>query len=494
MESIRGKLSLIIILFIVITSLVTILLNTLVLSVFNRSQSEKDLIDHLDVIKKQMETKNPEEFLQDFEQNNIYKYMIIDETTEYTSYNEGLTTYMVDLINEAAPTGDEASKDSDLLISYENLDNQAALLTIDDTNKEFTLLATVINNGPTLYVISEDTVLSDYRTRSLIVLITSVILVTIGGFIFASILSRNSIKPIRAINDSLRRMSSLNSDHQCSVDRDDELGEISRRINELSKTLNSTVSSLNYELEEKNRINVMRQTLLTNMIVAIKPPVKAINASTISLKLLDHNNLEINDLTNKIQTENRHIDRLVDQITHINHYGFDNQKGAYESLDLHDLLTQKVEGYQGMCEKFGATLRYTQTAPCLVKADISRLTKVIENYLENSIYYSDKSSEINIRVDKIYEIDQVRTVQDSKIYRQSHYRFSVFNLCPFINVKDMDQLFEYFFTIKQADPIYKGHGLGLSIVKAIGAAEKCDYGVYKETNGIIFYFDILKAD
>ena len=84
------------------------------------------------------------------------------------------------------------------------------------------------------------------------------------------------------------------------------------------------------------------------------------------------------------------------------------------------------------------------------------------------------------------------TIKDSP--NTDKYRISVFNTGDNISNENIDKIWNRFYKADKSRNREKGgHGIGLSLVKAIMTRYKSEYGVNNLENGVEFYFDIDKS-
>lgn len=94
------------------------------------------------------------------------------------------------------------------------------------------------------------------------------------------------------------------------------------------------------------------------------------------------------------------------------------------------------------------------------------------NYLINAIQYSDGKEPICVTLSKCNNV----------------CKLSIYNSCEDISEHDFNHLWDKFYKADVSRTRAKGgHGLGLSIVKAIQESHGQEYGVYRMDNGLVFF-------
>jgi signal transduction histidine kinase len=102
--------------------------------------------------------------------------------------------------------------------------------------------------------------------------------------------------------------------------------------------------------------------------------------------------------------------------------------------------------------------------------------QVLRNYLSNALHHVDYERVIDIRVEK-RDLEKVR--------------ITVFNTGKQIPAEDLEHIWSKFYKVDKARTReYGGHGIGLSIVKAIMESFHQGYGVVNYENGVAFWFEL----
>ena len=110
-----------------------------------------------------------------------------------------------------------------------------------------------------------------------------------------------------------------------------------------------------------------------------------------------------------------------------------------------------------------------------VWADEYMTEQVLSNYITNALNHLDDNHRIEIKV----------TTEGDKAH------ISVFNSGEPIPEDQVERIWDKFYKVDKARTReYGGHGIGLSIVKAIMESFKQDYGVRNYENGVEFWFEL----
>jgi len=130
-----------------------------------------------------------------------------------------------------------------------------------------------------------------------------------------------------------------------------------------------------------------------------------------------------------------------------------------------------------MIQQKEAEVRLHADKAVYVWADELKVEQVIRNYLSNALNHVDNEKIIDIRVEKTGNEEKVRV--------------SVFNTGKQIPKEDLEHIWSKFYKVDKARTReYGGHGIGLSIVKAIMESFHQEYGVVNYENGVAFWFEL----
>jgi signal transduction histidine kinase len=273
-----------------------------------------------------------------------------------------------------------------------------------------------------------------------------------------------------------------NSRHRNEVDL---LGE---HINELSETLETTISELktaNNELkrdiEKKEQIDEMRKEFLSNVSHELKTPIALIQGYAEGLKEgINDDDKESRDFyCDVIIDESAKMNNMVKKLLDLNQLEFGNDVVQMERFDIVSLITNFLTSAEILIEQNGVNIRHEQTEPIYVWADEFKTEEVVRNFFSNALNH--------VNGDKIIEIKYRLITQDNA----NKVRISVFNTGEPIPDDSLPHIWEKFYKVDKARTReYGGSGVGLSIVKAIMDSMNQEYGAINYTNGVEFWFEL----
>ncbi len=154
---------------------------------------------------------------------------------------------------------------------------------------------------------------------------------------------------------------------------------------------------------------------------------------------------------NIIQSQNDHLERLVNDLLDLSQVQWGQLQLHYESFYLADLLTDSVRSVQASTEQHHIALQIT-TRETRIVADRSRISQVVGNILDNAVKYSPYGGEVLVRLEQ----------------QDRHYMVSIQDQGLGVSPELFDHIFERFYRVRNtASQQLSGIGLGLYVAKAI---------------------------
>ena len=312
----------------------------------------------------------------------------------------------------------------------------------------------------------------------------------IGAAILASIVimmvSRKISEPIKELTQISERMNHLDFDAKYEGKSKTEIALLGQNINQLSETLETTISELksaNNELmrdiEKKNEIEKMRTEFLSNVSHELKTPLALIQGYAEGLKEGVNDDEESrNYYCEVIVDEASKMNQMVQKLLTLNQLEFGNKTISLERFDIVDLIRNYLQSSVLLCEQKGVQLKMEDYPPIHVWADEFGVEEVFNNYFTNAMNHVDGERIIEVRVQP----------------GEDKVRVSVFNTGMPIPEDSIAHIWEKFYKVDKARTrAYGGSGVGLSIVKAIMDSMNQKYGVLNFDNGVEFWFELDKG-
>lgn len=295
--------------------------------------------------------------------------------------------------------------------------------------------------------------------------------------------SRKVTKPVMELAEISKRMTGLDFDAKFESRGENEIDVLGEHMNLLSETLEKTISELktaNNELrrdiEQKEKINEMRNEFLSNVSHELKTPLALIQGYAEGLKDGINEDEESRQYyCEVIVDEAQKMNMMVRKLLTLNEMEFGPENVQMERFDLAELIEGVVQSCAVLFEQKEGKLRMQIESPLYVWNDELKIEEVLTNYISNACNH--------LEGERIIEIKAVRNGET--------VRLSVFNTGKQIPEEDKERIWEKFYKVDKAHTReYGGSGIGLSIVKAIMESVHGKYGVNNYLNGVEFWIEI----
>jgi signal transduction histidine kinase len=311
---------------------------------------------------------------------------------------------------------------------------------------------------------------------------------TVLSAILMWLVSARISKPIMELKNISEKMTALDFETKYKSRHRNEIDLLGEHINELSETLETTISELktaNNELkrdiEKKEQIDEMRKEFLSNVSHELKTPIALIQGYAEGLKEgINDDDRESRDFyCDVIIDESAKMNNMVKKLLDLNQLEFGNDVVQMERFDIVSLITNFLSSAEILTGQNGINIRHEQTEPIYVWADEFKTEEVVRNFFSNAMNH--------VNGDKIIEIKYRLITQDNA----DKVRISVFNTGEPIPEDSLPHIWEKFYKVDKARTReYGGSGVGLSIVKAIMDSMNQGYGAINYTNGVEFWFEL----
>ena len=225
--------------------------------------------------------------------------------------------------------------------------------------------------------------------------------------------------------------------------------------------------SIFYIIRQK-KISEMKSDFINNMTHEFKTPIATISVATDSItnqKVLGDPE-RIKYFAGMIKKENTRMNRQVEDILTIARLDKKDFEFHWETIDVHDLISDAVQGIKLQVEKRGGKIELDLKAiNSMVTTDRIHCTNVVYNLIDNANKYSGDAPEIIV----------------STINQQKGVVVSVADKGIGMNKAVQAKIFERFYR-QTSGNIHnvKGFGLGLSYVKAVLEANRGTISVSSE--------------
>ncbi len=306
--------------------------------------------------------------------------------------------------------------------------------------------------------------------------------IVLGGFL-VWLFSRRITRPIMELAKLSESMANLNFDQKYTSGRRDEIGVLGENFNRMSSQLERTISELKRannqlqkDIEQKDRLEDMRNEFLGNVSHELKTPIALIQGYAEGLKEGVNDDPESREFyCDVIMDEAGKMNQMVRNLLTLNQLEFGSDDVEFARFDVVNLIKGVIASCEILIQQAGAEVDFIADETAYVWADEFKTEQVVRNYLTNAIHHVENEKRIEVRVIKAN--DKVRV--------------TVFNSGKPIPQEDVPKLWDKFYKVDKAHTReYGGNGIGLSIVKAIMESFHQKYGVNNFDNGVEFWFEL----
>lgn len=314
-------------------------------------------------------------------------------------------------------------------------------------------------------------------------------LVIIGCFmiviciVFIWYFSKKLTDPILELAALSERMANLDFEAKYTSGGDNEIGNLGANFNRMSEKLESTISelksannSLMKDIEQKEKLEQMRNDFLGNVSHELKTPIALIQGYAEGLKEGVSDDAQSREFyCDVIMDEAAKMNQMVKNLLVLNQLEFGGEEIEFERFDLTAVIRGILQSMEILAQQDGIRVIFRQKEPVYVWADEFKAEQVIRNYVSNAFHHAGDEKVIEVRIKLL----------DEKA------RVTVFNTGTPIPEADVLHIWDKFYKVDKAHTReYGGNGIGLSIVKAIMESFHQKYGVNNYDNGVEFWFEL----
>lgn len=412
-------------------------------------------------------------------ERNNQSFLIIDETTgnKYTNvYNQEM------LFNQLLGyVINQSQQNAEIL---ESTDAYQMLQAKDPWNEtEYLVMWGNFEDGSQFLMRSplESMRESAAISNRFLIYIGSVLILAAGALVWY--FSKKLTDPIRELANLSDKMANLDFEAKYTSGGKNEIGELGANFNRMSSRLESTISelkkannSLLKDIEQKEKMEEMRNEFLGNVSHELKTPIALIQGYAEGLKDGVNDDAESRDFyCDVIMDEAMKMNQMVKNLLTLNQLEFGDEDISFERFDLAALIRGVLQSMEILAQQDELKIIFRQESPVYVWADEFKTEQVVRNYVSNAFHHASGDKVIEVKIQK--EGKKART--------------SVFNTGTPIPEEDLKHIWEKFYKVDKAHTReYGGNGIGLSIVKAIMESFHQEYGVKNYDNGVEFWFEL----
>ena len=275
--------------------------------------------------------------------------------------------------------------------------------------------------------------------------------------IFSFVLNRYFLKPIQNLVNYTRKI--RNKDHKkINIDnlkiRNDELGLLSKSLDEMTLELQKRISHA--------------ENFSTDLVHEIRNPLASLKSASEILndtKETDERLKLINILSHDVQR----IERLITDYSQILKDEVALSKEKFKKIDLIPIILSVVDDYNNIHHtKSGIKIScvYDPNKKYFIDGIENRIEQIIANLLDNSISFSKKNQNIEVKL---------------MINSKNHVVINIIDEGPGFKERDTQKIFKRFYS-NRPDRFGQHSGLGLNIVKNLVELHKATISASNRTD------------
>lgn len=347
----------------------------------------------------------------------------------------------------------------------------------------YAMIPVAVNGNETYYYILMNTPVSAIDDAVSVfndfALMLGIVAMIISGAL-SVLLCSNFVEPILQINDVTKRMANMDFSVKLNIGSDDELGQLAQSINYLSSQLETKINELSVaneqlkrDIEEKEKIDIMRRELISNVSHELKTPLAIIMGYCEGLQL-NVNNEEKDYYCSVIADEAVKMNNLAARLLNV----AELESGTYLDItefSLSELAEERLKTMSYIFAEHNISTKFSFSGDSCINADYGRIEEVINNLLSNAQHHTPDGGRISIDVHEISDGVQC----------------DIFNSGSHIPDESLDRIWESFYKVDKARTRkYGGSGLGLKIVSSIMDMHNGKYSAFNTEDGVVFSFSL----
>ncbi len=302
--------------------------------------------------------------------------------------------------------------------------------------------------------------------------------------VLGAVLASHFTRPLIEMGEIAQSMAHLDFSKKYEGERVDEIGQLGQSLNLLSDHLREAIDGLRasneqleYEIEEKERIDAMRREFIVNVSHELKTPIALIQGYAEGLTAGVAESPEDRAFyCNTIAEEAGRMNTMVTQLLSLSKLELGREIIRCETVPLGDCLRTAVEKTAVL--RAGHDLAVSCTGDAVVESDGRLIEQIVMNYMTNAIRYTPDGGRIALHAEQLPD---------------GGAQITVFNEGEGVPEEELPLLWEKFYrTDKARSRASGGTGVGLSIVRASAALLHAVCDAQNVPDGIVFSLTLPK--
>ena len=298
--------------------------------------------------------------------------------------------------------------------------------------------------------------------------ILSILITTVIGFVA----SKTVTSSIEKMSSQVKKMALGNYGTVVGIDADDEIGDLAKVFNQISKIEKEDKEDLTqmstelegyiivlYDVTDQERQEKERREFVSTVSHELRTPLTTMNSY---IEALEEGVLEDKELApqfiDTIHKETTRMIRMVNELMQLGKMDIKEEHYEKEFIDINKMLEQITDRF-ALTHPEKNFIKHIPKSPIFVEGDQDKLTQVFDNIVNNAIKYSPNGKNITVRVRQNYHHNRVSiSIKDEGVG------------IPLVHI---DKIFNRFYRVdKSRQRSMGGTGLGLALAKTIVEAHK----------------------
>lgn len=308
-------------------------------------------------------------------------------------------------------------------------------------------------------------------------LVKVISIIVIGSIIFIIcffILMNSFLKQMKEIETGINEIAAGNLDTVLPVKGEDELSQISKCINSMTKEVKKSI-------EREREAEQSKNELIANVAHDLRTPLTSVIGY---ITLLRNNPNQDQKTTQKYldvaYNKSKHLEKLIEEFFGFTRLNHQDMPMNLSELDLVQLLGQLIDEFYPSFENSHLTCELkSEQKSVMIEADGNLLARLFDNLINNAIKYGQDGKVIKVHVFLEEEYVVVQVINYGKV----------------IPEEDLSHIFEKFYRVEQSrSSSTGGTGLGLAIAKDIVRMHDGKIEARSSLKGTIFQVSLKRKD
>lgn len=312
-------------------------------------------------------------------------------------------------------------------------------------------------------------------------LIIIIVISTLG----ASIYSRLIAKPLIQLNKTAKKMAELDFSTKSKINTKDELGELSKSLNNLSENLKHNIDELQQanlhlkdDIQKERDQEEKRREFIATISHELKSPITAVSGQLEGMIYGIGNYKDRDKYLRQSHQIMKEMEKLVFEILDVSQLESFQFTPNLQKLNLSVLVQKNLESFHYFRNEENINFDTLIEPDLFIEADGKLITKAVANVISNAVKYCEVAGTVTT------------TLQRADA---THISLTISNSGSYIEESLLAKIFEPFYRVeKSRNRKTGGSGLGLFIVKKILDMHHVQYSITNVPNGVKFTINFTK--